>query len=749
MAKVQTGKPKSSIADWIRGLAVSKPKAAARPAPIPSSRLTSLPAAGGPATRPGGAKASTAAKRPAAKKAGQWTLARFRLPVIGEKPITLQMQVLGSVALLVLAMTALMTFEDTASRTRNSTYLTIASQMQYHTQRLAKSAGLAARGQAAAFAQLKDSRDEFATYLGILQSGGTAFDVQVPTAATTEEIRSRLQELGQRWPDSSNSASLILAAQKDLVALAHNIAQIRVGAEEMGSISQELTGLMTQSGSPTGQVIRANRITLLAERLGRGSAEILGSETIDPEVPFLIGKDTNDLRDIIKGLESGNDALGLVPVRDPETRAKLGELRKQFAEFEKNVGPILRELQKLVSARQAGASLIAASEQLQTAVARLQDALQAEKPVGTLFAVIVLATLLVAVLVLMAVVFLADTRRSAAEAEAENKRNQEAILRLLNEMGDLADGDLTVRAQVTEDITGAIADSMNYTIDELRTLVTGVNNAAIQVTQKTAQAQSISTELLDAAERQSKEIEDTTSQVLQVSKSISEVSSTAEEGARVAQRSLAAADKGRLAVQNSISGMNDIREQIQETSKRIKRLGESSQEIGEIVELISDITEQTNVLALNAAIQAASAGEAGRGFSVVAEEVQRLAERSGEATKQIGAIVKTIQADTQDAVAAMEKSTQGVVEGAKLSDAAGQALAEIDQVTKNLAQLIQTISQATHTQASATTKVAQNMQDILEITRQTTRGTQQTAGSIRDLAAVAQELKSSVSGFKL
>ncbi len=268
--------------------------------------------------------------------------------------------------------------------------------------------------------------------------------------------------------------------------------------------------------------------------------------------------------------------------------------------------------------------------------------------------------------------------------------------------------------------------------------------------QKTAQAQSISAELLGAAERQSKEIEETTAQVLQVSRSISEVSSTAEEGARVAQRSLAAADKGRLAVQSSISGMNDIREQIQETSKRIKHAwAESSQEIGEIVELISDITEQTNVLALNAAIQAASAGEAGRGFSVVAEEVQRLAERSGEATKQIGAIVKTIQADTQDAVAAMEKSTMGVVEGAKLSDAAGQALSEIDYVTKNLAQLIQAISQATQTQANATTRVAQNMQDILEITRQTTRGTQQAAGSIKDLAAVAQELKSSVSGFKL
>jgi twitching motility protein PilJ len=747
MAKVQTAKPKSSWTDMFRLGGSKEPKAAARPAAAGSSAATNLPAGGGPTTTSRAKAAAT--KKPAKAKPEQWSLARFRLPLIGHRPITSQLQILGSIALVLLVATAAFTYIDTTTRTRNSTYITIASQMSYHTQRLAKAAGLAARGQPAAFLQLQDSRDEFGNYMNVLQNGGTVFGSTVPAAATNEAVKGRIDDLAQRWPETASSTSQILAASKDLVALAKNIAQVRSGAEEMASTSQELTGLMALSGSAPQQVIRANRITLLAERLGRGSAEILGAEIIDPEVPFLIGKDTNDLRDLIKALESGSDALGMVAIREGETRAKLGELRKQFGEFEKNVGPILRELQKLVSARQAGASVVAASEQLQAAVLRLSEVLQQEKGVATLFGAILFGALLIGVLVLMAIVFLADSRRGAAEAEQENRRNQEAILRLLNEMGDLADGDLTVRAQVTEDITGAIADSMNYTIDELRNLVTGVQNAATQVTQKTAHAQSISTELLDAAERQSKEIEDTTTQVLQVSKSISEVSSTAEEGARVAQRSLAAADKGRLAVQNSISGMNDIREQIQETSKRIKRLGESSQEIGEIVELISDITEQTNVLALNAAIQAASAGEAGRGFSVVAEEVQRLAERSGEATKQIGAIVKTIQADTQDAVAAMEKSTMGVVEGAKLSDAAGQALTEIDSVTKNLAHLIQTISQATHTQANATTKVAQNMQDILEITRQTTRGTQQAAGSIRDLASVAQELKSSVSGFKL
>jgi twitching motility protein PilJ len=300
----------------------------------------------------------------------------------------------------------------------------------------------------------------------------------------------------------------------------------------------------------------------------------------------------------------------------------------------------------------------------------------------------------------------------------------------MNEMGDLADGDLTVRTTVTEDITGAIADSVNYTIEELRVLVGRINDAATRVTAATEIARRTSNELLSAAEQQSKEIQEAGDSALSMARSMNEVSGNAGQSAQVARQSLSAAEKGAVAVQDSIKGMNEIREQIQETSKRIKRLGESSQEIGEIVELISDITEQTNVLALNAAIQAASAGEAGRGFTVVAEEVQRLAERSAEATKQIAAIVKTIQTDTQDAVSAMEQSTQGVVEGAKLSDAAGQALAEIGEVSRNLAGLIESISSSTQQQADSATSVARRMQDILRVTEQTTAGTQRTAEAV-------------------
>jgi twitching motility protein PilJ len=407
-------------------------------------------------------------------------------------------------------------------------------------------------------------------------------------------------------------------------------------------------------------------------------------------------------------------------------------------------------MNRLVAAKQAARGINNESEALLTDTTRLAAQFESgTRSRAALWASIAFVAIALVFLVLLGKVFLDDARVRAVESEGENKRNQEAILRLLNEMGNLADGDLTVQASVTEDVTGAIADSINFTIEELRTLVKGINSATDQVTKATQDAQAISNRLYEASQKQNKEIQQASASVLQMAQSINEVSQSAVQSARVAQQSLAAAEKGGQAVQNQITGMNEIRTQIQDTSKRIKRLGESSLEIGEIVELISDITEQTNVLALNAAIQAASAGEAGRGFTVVAEEVQRLAERSGEATKQIEAIVKTIQADTQDAVAAMERSTVGVVEGTKLSDAAGQALEEIRAVSRELAQLIGGISDQTQKQSASVSDVTRGMQGILKISEETTEGTKQTNVSIAQLTKLAAELRSSVAGFKV
>jgi twitching motility protein PilJ len=490
---------------------------------------------------------------------------------------------------------------------------------------------------------------------------------------------------------------------------------------------------------------------MLTQRMAKNATIMLAEDIVDPEVAFLLGKDTNTYRDTLQGLLQGSDALRIARVSDAEVRGKLGELQAAFSEYQRAVSDILGNQARLVGAKRAAFDIFNDSEALLRSAEGLGAAFESDsaKRRTNFIALGALSLLALAVLALIGMVYIADSGRRAEQSERQNNSNQQAILRLLDEIGSLADGDLTARAQVTEEITGAIADSINYTIDELRRLVAGINTAAQQVTSATAEAQSTSSQLLQAAQKQAVEIQGTGQSVTQMARSMSEVSKSAGDSAKVAETSLHAAEKGAQAVQNAIRGMNDIREQIQETSKRIKRLGESSQEIGEIVQLISDITEQTNVLALNAAIQAASAGEAGRGFTVVAEEVQRLAERSAEATKHIGAIVKSIQRDTQDAVEAMERSTRGVVEGTKTADEADRALREIEQVSNQLAELIGNISNATEQQAASATRVAAAMQGILAITQLTTDGTRTTAASAQRLTELANGLRASVAGFKL
>jgi twitching motility protein PilJ len=678
------------------------------------------------------------------------------MPGLGAMRVGQQYTILGAIFAVLFAAAAVIVFKDNREATYGTVYVSTSAQMRMLSQRIAKAAQTGLIGSPEAFKQLQQSREEFVVALKLLTEGGQTGDVSLPP--TSDAARAQLDALTKEWQKTDRSVQLVLKESKNLIGLATAVRLINTNNPVLLDLAEQIQALKLQSQAPAREISLSGQLVMLTQRLARNANAMLGADVIDPEVAFLMGKDTTSFRELLQGLSKGSDVLRVAAAKDPEQQARLAELGKAYQEFQTAVASILGNLQALVNAKEAGRRVVEDSEALLATSQKLSDAYDQELG-GRTQNFIVLAALVLAgigVIGLIVMVYLGDTRRRAdeaervrAETERTNRSNQDAILRLMNEMGNLAEGDLTVKATVTEEITGAIADSVNFTIDELRGLVGRINSAAAQVTTATESAQKTSAQLLAAAEKQSAEIRQTSASVVGMAKTMGEMSMSASQSANVARQSIAAAQKGTQAVQNSISGMNEIREQIQETSKRIKRLGESSQEIGEIVELISDITEQTNVLALNAAIQAASAGEAGRGFTVVAEEVQRLAERSAEATKQIGAIVKTIQTDTQDAVSAMEKSTQGVVEGARLSDAAGQALAEIGVVSQRLSQLIEGITTTTEEQAKSATNVAKNMQDILNITQQTTEGTKRTAVSIGQLAELAKELKGSVSGFKI
>ena len=686
------------------------------------------------------------------------------LPLIGKLPVAQQYAALATALLAVFAALAIVIAIDINQANQLTAGVSITGETLMHSQRLAKAVPNAVQGNNAGFTQLQQSRDRIAANLQSLAGEG---DSKVSLPGTVNSV---LDKVRVEWERTEKNATVVLQQQRNLTQLGQAIRAINTNNPQLLELAEQVAALRQQGGAGPREMTAAGQLVMLTQRMAKNANALVAGDTIDPEVAFLLGKDTNTFRDLLAGLTKGSEALRLAAVTDPESRERLVDLEKSFAGYQSSVSGILGNMQRLVNAKQSALNIFNDNEKLKDSLTELDTSLQNEIKTRNISFVVmgVLALLAAVVIFLLFQVYRADQRARELEAEAReqeaerrreeaqkqesaakqlNDQNQAAILRLMNELAEVADGDLTVQTTVTEDITGAIADSVNFTIEELRNVVLRINQATAQVSTASENAQRTSAMLLTAQDKQSSEIRQTGESVLKMASDINEVSAGAKQSADVARQSLSAAEKGMAAVQNSISGMNEIRDQIQETSKRIKRLGESSQEIGEIVELISDITEQTNVLALNAAIQAASAGEAGRGFTVVAEEVQRLAERSAEATKQIGAIVKTIQTDTQDAVSAMEQSTQGVVEGAKLSDAAGKALSEIGQVSRQLSGLIDNISTTTSAQAQSAGAVAQNIQGILKINEQTATGTRQTAESVRQLAALAQELKASVSGF--
>lgn len=631
--------------------------------------------------------------------------------------------------------------------TYDKQYIGHAGELRVLSQRIAKNATEAAAGKAAAFKLLGDARNDFARRWGYLKKG----DQETGLPAAPSAVRAEMRAVQTDWEALLKNTDAILASEQTVLSLHQVAATLAETVPQLQIESEKVVDILLQRGAPASQVALAQRQSLLAERiLGAVNTVLAGDETA-VQAADAFGRDANRFGQVLNGMLNGNPGLRITQVEDRDARARLAEIAELFEFVSGSVDEILETSPQLFQVRASASNIFNLSQTLLDEASHLATGFE-NLADGRSFDTIggyVLGLLALTSIILIGLVMVRETNRQLHETAEKNERNQTAIMRLLDEIEDLADGDLTVTASVTEDFTGTIADSINYSVDQLRDLVATINLTAGQVAGAVQDTQATAMHLAQASEHQAQQIAEASTAIEQMAQSIDQVSANAAESSAVAERSVEIANKGNEVVHNTIHGMDNIREQIQDTAKRIKRLGESSQEIGDIVSLIDDIADQTNILALNAAIQASMAGDAGRGFAVVADEVQRLAERSSAATRQIETLVRAIQTDTNEAVISMEQTTTEVVRGARLAQDAGVALEEIEGVSKTLAALIQSISNAAQQQTSSAGQISLTMNVIQQITTQTSSGSTATAESIGNLAKMASQLRRSVSGFTL
>ncbi|MEA5124501.1 methyl-accepting chemotaxis protein [Xanthomonas floridensis] len=624
-----------------------------------------------------------------------------------------------------------------------------AADLQVLSQQLANQGREAVSGDAKAFAAFKETK-------GRIDSTVSELDGRYGQEGS---VASSMAQLKATWVPLSKNADQVIASEPAVLGLAGNAERFSGSVPQLQAQLNEVVRAMTVSGAPASQIYNTLQQVVVAGTMARRVTEMRAGGANAAASGDALARDSVVFTQMLEGLRAGNEELGIAAVRNPAALAALEQSQTQWATMKKDVDAILASSRNLFAAQSSAAALTAGSGKMLDDSKKLFDAFSAFGSVRDtrLFPNFWLGVVsgLVALLAIIGFVWSSvrvRTREQDVRYQAQvefNSRNQQAIMRLLDEISSLGEGDLTVKASVTEDMTGAIADAINYAVDELRHLVTTINDTSAKVAVSTQETQATAMQLAEAAGQQANQITTASERISEIAASIEQVSRNSTESAEVAQRSVVIAAEGAGVVRETIQGMDQIRDQIQETSKRIKRLGESSQEIGSIVELINDISEQTNILALNAAVQAASAGEAGRGFAVVADEVQRLAERTSSATRRIEGLVQTIQADTNEAVSSMEQTTSEVVSGARLAEDAGTALTEIERVSNALNNLIKNISIAAHQQSAAATDITQTMGVIRQITSQTSQGAEQTAESIGNLAQLAADLRRSVADFKL
>ena len=683
-----------------------------------------------------------------------------------------------SVLLIVALAAGVLAFVTWAKHTAHlEKYVLYASEQQVLAHQIAKYAREAASGKEASFTLAQEARSRFSELLDALKNGQPELDLPPSPAAMQPQLR----KLENAWLELRSHADAILNNKESILSVNEIISAIRDTLPDLLEISSEVTNALVETNATPTQIFYASRQLFLAERINSSLNAVLSGGAATALAVDQLTQDVDELKTVVNALVGGSAALGIEAVDDERLKGQLLEAKAVLGDIDESLGVILGMISNVLPALEAIGE-VGMAEMAQEALAEgevLPDmdvpnqlALSSDKvaeearetirlygteagsmkiagiPINTAL-VTALGALIPTLLILLGMVLIGQARKREQYTAEQYQRNQEAIRRLLDEMGDLADGDLSVQATVTEDITGAIADSINYAIEAMREVVESINQTTEEVSGSAQDTQATIMHLADAAEHQREQITGASSTIDKMTAALEDMSNSATESAQVAGSSVELASKGGEAVRRTINGMDNIREQIQETSKRIKRLGESSQEIGNIVELIEDIADQTNILALNAAMQAAMAGEAGRGFAVVADEVQRLAERSANATKQIEALVQTIQADTNEAVSSMEASTTEVVSGAGLAEDADTALQEIEKVSNEIAGIITKLADSAQQESAEARQLNDTMGVVQEITQQTTDGTANAAAEIGELAEKTNRLRQSVAGFVL
>jgi twitching motility protein PilJ len=633
-------------------------------------------------------------------------------------------------------------------------YVALMNELKLRSQQVSRDAQTAALGDVQGLARLKAHGTEMQAMVDRLRNG----DAVGPLPPLPARVAPQLEALEGSWQGMRADIDTILSGAQVAAAMHENGKSLDALFSSARLTTQEVFGAIVSGTASAEQVSLVGRQLVRLERMSIDVKRILQGGADTAAAVLSLKRDVADFITTTSRLLGDDQADPGLRVEDPLAHQGIERLASLFANRAGLIDSFIDRSESLIELHEAADMIDADSVPFLQATQALQEHYNRASAAGGQYttAVIVFGILALSCLMMLGIQLIRDARahteevrRREQESRERNRRNQDSILKLLDEMSDLAEGDLTAYASVTEDITGAIADAFNYAIDALRHLVARIDNTSEAVAEAAQASRTRSVPVSVASDRQNAEIIKAAASMQDMADSIERVSANAAESSEVAKRSVTIANKGAREVRETIDGLDDIRLTIQDTAKRLKRLGESSQEIGSMVGLIDDIADQTNVLALNAAIQASMAGESGRGFAVVADEVQRLAERAGQTTKRIEQLVKTVQADTVEAIESMERSTTGVVSGALLAQGAGTSLGEIENVSQHLAKLIESISATSREQAERAGAVAKTMSAIRTIATQTRSGANTTAKSVGNLADLAEALKTSVAGFRL